>query len=151
MSSIYPWNTWAVTVSDVYDHTCNFDYRCDDKVSCSYEIYASNRIVIVQIPSSWAAPVKSLVNQPRWDYWTSYGEMCTKTVRDDIHKCNCGGGSIVTRTRKGHMAYATDRPDAFRWKSGGDQQILAWAARECSCNWPDCNGVAPELSPEFLQ
>lgn len=73
MSLIYPWNNWAVTVSEYYDRVCYFDYRCDDAVSCSSDVYNNNRIVIVQIPSSWAAPVMSLVNQPRWEYWTSYG------------------------------------------------------------------------------
>ena len=46
-----------------------------------------------------------------------------------------------------HMAVSYDNTDLFKFVSGHDQQVLAWADHECACQWPKCNGVPAE----FLQ
>ena len=145
---IYPWNNWAVAVADYNKNSCYNDYRCDDKVSCSYDNAKNgDDIYIVQVPSTWTAPIPSFQNQERWDYWTSYGEMCSAAVKDDIAECGCGGGSIVTRKHQ-KMAVAFDRSEVWKWVDAKDQQVLAWANRTCTCSWPHCN-AAP--TAHFLQ
>ena len=145
---IYPWNNWAVAVADYNKNSCYNDYRCDDKVSCSYDSAKNgDDIYIVQVPSTWTAPIPSFQNQERWDYWTSYGEMCSAEVKNDIAECGCGGGSIVTRKHQ-KMAVAFDRSEVWKWVDAKDQQVLAWANRTCTCSWPHCN-AAP--TAHFLQ
>lgn len=146
MKMIYNWNNWVAAAANYKDHVCYFDYRCDNKVYCSYEHTYGLHVVVAEVSSSTTAPISSFVNQPRWDYWTSYGEMCTAHIEDYIAECGCGGGSIIARTSQ-DLKYKVDRDELWKVKYGGDQQIVAWADHDCRCNWPDCNGV-PE---EFLQ
>ena len=145
---IYPWNNWGVAVADYNGAKCFDHMRCEDAVSCSYDHNRNgDDIYIVQLPSTWTAPISSFQNQERWNYWTSSGSLCSSTVCDDIAQCGCGGGSIVTRKHQ-KMAVAFDRSEVWKWVDAKDQQVLAWANRTCTCSWPHCN-AAP--TAHFLQ
>lgn len=120
LKSIYNWNNWVAAAANEYDHVCYFDYRCDNKVYCHYEKAYGLQVVVAEVAASTKAPIQSFVNQPRWDYWTSYGEMCTAHVRDNIAEAGCGGGSIVSRTRQ-DMKFKLDRDELWEVHYGHDQ------------------------------